>query len=77
MSIPLHTIRPLARVGRCAYCNELAPMYEASFAEAFMLPPDRLPSTTLTDVICAMCAAQLNDDGIEIPAHPLEQTEVN
>jgi hypothetical protein len=52
-------------------------MYEASFAEAFMLPPDRLPSTTLTDVICAMCAAQLNDDGIEIPAHPLEQTEVN
>ena len=76
MSVPLQAIRALTRVGRCAYCNELAPMYEASFAEAFTLP-NRPPLTILKDVICAMCASHLNDDDIKTPAHPLEQMEAN
>jgi len=63
MSTPLSKIEPLKWAGQCPYCSETAPLFRATFSEPWT--PD------LVEDICGRCADHLNENGIDIPHHPL------
>jgi hypothetical protein len=61
----LASATPLPYTCVCAYCSELAPLYQAVFTAPWSEP--------LEDRVCARCLSHLNDDYVEIPDHPLRR----